>query len=159
MYIILQMASQNLLPIARYSLVICRNNLGRFLCVHERDHKWWIPAGGVDPGETHSAAAEREALEETGIRVALKGILSFDQLDFGGKNNISGYRVIYYAEPIDQHAIPKQVPDKESLGAAFLTLEEILALRPLWRVPEIYNYPKYVAEGGEIFPLAAFQEC
>lgn len=96
------MASQGLLlPIARYSLVICRNSLGRFLCVHERDRRWWIPGGGVNPKETHQAAAEREVLEETGIRVALKGILTFDQMDFGGKNNISGFRVIYYAEPLD----------------------------------------------------------
>jgi hypothetical protein len=54
--------------------------------------------------------------------VSLKGIITLDQLNFGGKNNITAFRVIYYAEPIDQNAIPKQTPDEESLGAAFLSI-------------------------------------
>jgi len=54
--------------------------------------------------------------------VSLKGIITLDQFDFGGKNSISGYRVLYYAEPTDPNAIPKQSPDKESLGAAFLSI-------------------------------------
>ena len=80
--------------------------------------------------------------------MSLKGIITLDQLDFGGKNNISGYRVLYYAEPTDPNAIPKQSPDKESLGAAFLSIKEILRLKSQWRVPEIYNYPKYLLGGG-----------
>lgn len=115
-------SSAKLLPIARYSLVICRNNLNKFLCVHERDGKWWIPAGGVNINESHQDAAIRETLEETGVNVSLKGIITLDQLNFGGKNSITAFRVIYYAEPIDQNAIPKQTPDNESLGAAFLSI-------------------------------------
>lgn len=90
-----------ILPIARYSLVICRNNAGKFLCVQERNKKWWIPGGGVNPNETHEDAARREVQEETGIKVALKGILTLDHMEFGGRNNVNGIRVIYYAEPID----------------------------------------------------------
>lgn len=100
-------SSQLLLPIARYSLVICRNRLAKFLCVKERDHKWWIPGGGVDPHESHEQGAIRETLEETGINIDLKGIITFDQLNFGGKRNISGYRIIYYAEPTNESQIPK----------------------------------------------------
>lgn len=105
------MNPEYLLPIARYSLVICRNRQNKYLCVKERNDKWWIPGGGVNPRETHYEAALREVLEETGVKVNLKGIITFDQLNFGGKNNISGYRVIYYAEPADENAIPKQHPD------------------------------------------------
>lgn len=52
--------------------------------------------------ETHAQGAVRETKEETGIDISLKGIITFDHLNFGGQRNISGYRVIYYAEPTDQ---------------------------------------------------------
>lgn len=75
------MSSQTLLlPIARYSLVICRNSAGKFLCTRELDNCWWIPGGGVNINETHEDAARRETLEETGIKVVLKGILTIDQM-------------------------------------------------------------------------------
>ena len=42
-----------------YSLVVCRNpfkqspHFGKWLTVHESNNKgWWIPAGGVEKGET-----------------------------------------------------------------------------------------------------------
>lgn len=54
------MTSSNLLlPIAKYSLIICRNHLGKYLCVKERTSKWWIAGGGVEPHETHAEAAHR----------------------------------------------------------------------------------------------------
>ena len=37
--------------------------------VHDGRDYWTLPGGGIEPGETASAAAEREVLEETGIDV------------------------------------------------------------------------------------------
>jgi ADP-ribose pyrophosphatase YjhB (NUDIX family) len=37
--------------------------------------KWSIPAGFVDAGENPARAAEREALEETGLQVQVTGVL------------------------------------------------------------------------------------
>lgn len=47
---------------------------GRLLCVRLRDPKSGVarlfpPGGAIEPGESPSAAAERETLEETGLRV------------------------------------------------------------------------------------------
>jgi hypothetical protein len=33
-------------------------------------------------------------------------------------------RVIFYAEPIDDKQVPKSVPDKESLEARWVTVQE-----------------------------------
>jgi hypothetical protein len=44
-------------------------------------------------------------------------------------------KVVYYAEPKDPFQKPKNKPDKESLEAAYLTLEEILNLKSVWRGP------------------------
>lgn len=49
---------------------------GRLLLTRRADNGLWcIPGGGVDAGETWSEAAIREAHEETGLRVAIDGVL------------------------------------------------------------------------------------
>jgi 8-oxo-dGTP pyrophosphatase MutT (NUDIX family) len=39
------------------------------------DGKWYTIGGAIDPGETPAAAAERESLEETGLRVSADRIV------------------------------------------------------------------------------------
>ncbi len=49
---------------------------GKLLVTRRTDNGMWcIPGGGVDAGETWSEAAIREAEEETGLTVAIDGIL------------------------------------------------------------------------------------
>jgi 8-oxo-dGTP pyrophosphatase MutT (NUDIX family) len=62
-----------------FALVVVRMG-DRFLLVHERKHgqTWYLPAGRVEPGEEITAAALRETLEETGVPVALDGILRIE---------------------------------------------------------------------------------
>ena len=44
---------------------------------------WKLPGGFMDPGETIKIAAEREVLEETGIKTQFQGILGMrEMLDF-----------------------------------------------------------------------------
>ena len=45
-------------------------------------------------------------MEEAGIEVDLKGILSFDHFLDTDDNSV-WMRVIYYAEPKDPHVVPK----------------------------------------------------
>lgn len=50
---------------------------GRLLVTRREDNGLWcLPGGGVDAGETWSEAAVREAREETGLQIAIDGVLS-----------------------------------------------------------------------------------
>ncbi|MCV6604568.1 MAG: NUDIX domain-containing protein, partial [Porticoccaceae bacterium] len=56
--------------------VVERN--GKYLCVSEYDGDRLVinqPAGHVEPGEELTAAARREALEETGWHITLTGFM------------------------------------------------------------------------------------
>lgn len=43
--------------------------------------------------------------------------------------------VVFYAEPKDLNQIPKRIADKESIEAAYFSMEEIVALKSKWRGP------------------------
>lgn len=137
------------------SFVICRNNQGKFLSVKETKNRgWWFPGGKVDPPENFFQAAIREAKEEAGIDIDLKGIL---RTEYRIKDDFQKIRVIFYAEPTDQNQEPKSKADKHSLEARWLTVEEIEALKngtPGWRGSELYEWSQYVKEGGQIYPLS-----
>ena len=62
--------------------------------------------------------------------------------------------MVFLAEPVDDTS-PKSVPDEESLGAAWVTLEE-LPTYPLrgMQVPAILQY---VADGGAVYTLSVLQ--
>jgi isopentenyldiphosphate isomerase len=68
----------------RVAGIVCRDQQGRFL-VHRRSGEstwfagWHAPlvAGAVRAGETYTEAAEREAAEELGVRVAVRSVCKF----------------------------------------------------------------------------------
>lgn len=139
-------------PIPTYAFALVVVRLGRrFLLVHERKHSqlWYLPAGRVDPGENIVAAAHRETLEEAGIPIDITGILRIEhtvQLDGSAR-----LRVFFLAHPRDDTP-PKQQPDKESLGAAWITLEELR--KYALRGDEVEEILRYVAQGGPVYPLS-----
>jgi 8-oxo-dGTP pyrophosphatase MutT (NUDIX family) len=58
--------------IRREVVIVVRRDAGEFLALLRSQAKggyWNPPAGGVEPGETPSQAAQRELAEETGLRV------------------------------------------------------------------------------------------
>jgi phosphatase NudJ len=110
-----------------------------------------LPAGRAEPGEDLIAAACREALEETGISICLTGII---RIEHTPRSDSARVRVIFVGEPINE-ALPKSIPDEESLGAAWATLSE-LSRYPL-RGQEVEDLLRYVAAGAPVYPLSLLQ--
>ncbi|KAM7213375.1 NUDIX hydrolase domain-like protein [Rhypophila decipiens] len=55
--------------------VVAFNPSGQIAIVHaKRDSYYKLPGGGIDPGEDHITAAEREMLEETGASIRVRQI-------------------------------------------------------------------------------------
>jgi 8-oxo-dGTP pyrophosphatase MutT (NUDIX family) len=137
------------IPTWFFVLVVVRQG-DRFLLVQERKYgqQWYFPAGRVEPGESLAAAACRETLEEAGLHVRLDGVLRIEhQLIAGGAR----VRVLYTAQPIDDTP-PKQQPDQESLGAAWVRLDDLARL-PL-RGDEVARVLTEVSQGAPIYPLS-----
>ena len=136
------------IPTWYFALVVVRRG-HRFLLTQERKYgaTWSIPGGRVEPGETLASAAIREVLEETGVPAKLDGVLRVEHSPGEASARI---RVIFLGSPLDDTE-PKTVPDDESLGAAYLTLDEIRD-RPL-RGAELRVLLETVAEGCQVFPL------
>ncbi|CAE7554207.1 yif1b-b, partial [Symbiodinium sp. KB8] len=148
---------------------------GRWLCVEEKKNRgtaadvplvhigaghvgsrlagWWIAGGGVDYGETFAEAAVREVKEETSIDVRLKGVLKVEHSAFGKSARM---RVIFLGEPADPDQEPKSVPDAESQGAAWLSVEDMerLAAGRKLRGAEPLEWAKFVEAGGLAAPLS-----
>jgi 8-oxo-dGTP pyrophosphatase MutT (NUDIX family) len=122
----------------------------RFLLVHERKHGqgWYLPAGRVEAGETLTAAALRETLEEAGVPIVLDGVLRIEHSPLPTGTRV---RVFFTAHPADDTP-PKSKPDDESLGAAWISLDELGAY-PL-RGPEVVTILAHVAGGGAVYPLS-----
>jgi 8-oxo-dGTP pyrophosphatase MutT (NUDIX family) len=138
-------------PIPTWYFVLVVVRLGhRFLAVREAKHGqlWYLPAGRIEPGESILQAAVRETLEETGVPIAVEGLLRLEHTpsDYGAAR----VRVIVVARPADDTP-PKCQPDDDSLEAAWLTLEEIEEL-PL-RGEEVLRIFRHIAQGGAVFPL------
>ena len=130
-------SKRTIFPVRQWSLVICRNtfkeskHFGKWLAVLETEGKgWWLPGGGVDAGELPDQAAKRECIEEAGMKIEIKGMLSIESFPPQAESNKNAtmMRFIYYAEPVSLEAAenPKDTADRESILAAWKTLDELI---------------------------------
>lgn len=83
---------------------------------------WSLPAGLIRYGETAEQTAEREVLEETGIKVAIEGLLGVYDLIGPGYHYIS---ICFRARPVGGHV--RAGPDVED--ARWFKLEELGELK------------------------------
>jgi phosphatase NudJ len=140
--------SRGPIPTWYFALVVVRRG-HRFLLTQERKYgsTWSIPGGRVEPGEKLVNAAIREVLEETGVPVRIDGIL---RIEHAASESGVRMRVLFAGTPLDDTA-PKTTADDESLGAAWLTLDEIRDKK--LRGAELRALLESVEAGRQVFPL------
>lgn len=113
-------------------------------------HLWAIPGGKIKPGETLQAAAEREMLEETGLKVAAdKPIHAFDLIERQG-------------EGIHFHYVIIDILAK-FLGGNLLAADDAsearwFSLRELDDVELDHNTQRFLQENTTLFTQDAAQE-
>jgi phosphatase NudJ len=140
------------IPTWCFALVVVRNG-GRFLLVREnkKNKPWYLPAGRVEPGESFHDAAVRETLEEAGMPIRLTGVVRVEHSPGPAGARM---RVVFLGEPTDDTP-PKTEPDDESLGAAWVGLDELAGYT--LRGDEVQELFEFVASGGAVYPLGVFQ--
>jgi ADP-ribose pyrophosphatase YjhB (NUDIX family) len=136
------------IPTWYFALVVVRRG-HRFLLTQEKKYgsTWSIPGGRVEPGENLVEAAVREVHEETGVPVRIDGIL---RVEHSPREENVRMRVLFTGTPLDDTE-PKTMADDESLGAAWLTLEEIRQRK--LRGAELRALLESVENGRQVFPL------
>jgi 8-oxo-dGTP pyrophosphatase MutT (NUDIX family) len=141
--------SRGPIPTWYFALVVVRRG-HRFLLTQERKYgsSWSIPGGRVEPGETLVSGAIREVFEETGVPIRIDGIL---RVEHAPNANGVRMRVLFMGSPIDD-TLPKTTADEESLGAAWLTLDEIRAKKV--RGAELRALLESIEGGRQVFPLS-----
>jgi phosphatase NudJ len=140
------------IPTWCFALVVVRKG-DRFLLVQESKYgePWYLPAGRVEAGESFADAAVRETLEEAGIPVRVTGVI---RVEYSPSPAGSRLRVIFLAEPIDDTP-PKTEPDDESLGAAWVPLDELAKYK--MRGEEVAELFAFIADGGTVYPPELLQ--
>jgi len=96
---------------------------GKLLMVRERaDGGWTLPGGWADVGDLPSAAAEREAWEEAGLRVKARKLIGvYDANRTGPLEIFHAFKIIFLCDLIDGQ--PR--PSNETSEVVFFSLEEI----------------------------------
>ena len=115
-------------------LVVRRPSDGKFLVVLESAHtsnckgkpRYWLPAGKARPGQTMVDAAVASCLRDTNVKVTPKGLLRV-LMEPSEKKTM---RCVLYAEPdATQEKRVKTVPSFHSVGAAWVSCDDLLDLR------------------------------
>ena len=135
------------------------DDAGRVLLGFHADRQIWvIPGGLIEPGETPSDGAVREAFEETGLLVELTGVLGV----FGGKELVieysNGDRAAYVGTIFRGRIAggELQADGEEILEVRYVSREELERL-PHSRWMNIAMDALYAREGPALFQPATWR--
>ncbi|KAN0053155.1 hypothetical protein ACTA71_006679 [Dictyostelium dimigraforme] len=146
--------TENQLSLSRiyaFCLVVVRKKSNNtYLLVNEAAGRgYWLPGGKLNVNEALQQCAIRETKEETGIDIELKGIL---RVEYSPMPNYSRMRIIFYAEPIDELQQPRLIPNYESMGAIYISLDDLSSFNLRGKEPTIWF--NYVDKNKPIHPLS-----
>jgi phosphatase NudJ len=141
---------------AYFFAIIIVEHQGRFLLIRESKHgrRWYMPAGGVEPGETLVDAAIRETAEEAGVYVRPKGLLRIEHSwGVAGGLGYTRFRFVFLAHPVGS-AEPKTFADEHSLEARWVSLDELKQYD--LRGPDVVELFTLAASGAPLLPIEAY---
>lgn len=118
-------------PVREAARAVVIDDQGRVALLHvTRDGYYKIPGGGVEKGENHHMALQRECLEEIGTRVKVVGEIGMiiENRKFCSLKQIS---YCYFAQQIGDQGQPNFMPDEIEEGFEAVWLPYETALRVL----------------------------
>jgi 8-oxo-dGTP pyrophosphatase MutT (NUDIX family) len=110
---------------------------GKILVIYQNNGFWGFPKGHVEDGETEKETAEREILEETGLKVEVNVDNRFEFSYDIEKSNVHKIVVLFTAKVVDDSNFKKQ--DEEIAEMRWIepeNVEEILTFddwKDVWR--------------------------
>jgi 8-oxo-dGDP phosphatase len=128
---------------------------GRVLMVQESKPRvagtWNLPGGRVEPGESVVDAAVREVREESGLEIALTGLLFVDQVLSDQDGGESRLRFVFMGEPRTRQV--KTQADEHSLRAAWVARADVANLS--LRSPTVLEMIELGGRATTLLPLTS----
>lgn len=131
----------------------------RYLLVQEgkaeQRGQWYLPAGGVEPGEDLVSAAIRETSEEAGVDIEVTGIVAIEHMPRLPGWEFSRWRFVVEGRVRPDSPPPRQEPNDDTLGAQFFSLREIENLS--LRGKDIVRLLSEHAAGAAVAPISVYR--
>ena len=147
-------------PLSAYVFVVVLVRRGfRYLLVQEGRQQdrgqWYLPAGGVEPGEDLVSAAIRETREEAGVDIEVTGIMAIEHMPRLPGWDFSRWRFVVEARLRPGSPPPRQVPNDDTLRADFFSPQEIGELR--LRGKDVVRLVSEHSSGAAVAPITVYR--